>query len=178
MIRFVVLLANFMVLACSSPATNRAIDDLAERFDALESRIEAIESKNAVRELLDRIGNTAYLTPGDSGYSLLETNHGAVAVSFQDISAFASGSRVTLRFGNTTGADFDGISARVEWGAVGDAGVPDVENERNKEVSFTEDFRRSSWTDVRVVLDGTPPASVGFIRVSNLSIESISLTTR
>ncbi|MBU3055800.1 MAG: DUF3251 domain-containing protein [Pseudomonas indica] len=42
-------------------------------------------------------------------------------------------------------------------------------------MSFAETFRSGAWTNVSVVLEGTPPAELGFVRIRNVSHTGIAL---
>jgi hypothetical protein len=117
----------------------------------------------------------AYLTPGSDGYSVVRTDLGPVTVSLIDVQPYANGSRVTLKIGNTTSATINGAKATLEWGNVDAKGLPNNENAKSRDVSFTESLTRGSWTTVRVVLDRVPPAALGFVRVKNILHTGISL---
>ena len=167
----------FTAASCTTPTTNQMPEELHTRVDELEERVDAIETSNKLRSLLESVNDVAYLTPGASGYSLIETNHGLLAVSFEDIAPYANGSRVTLRIGNTTNADYNGATTQVEWGPLDDSGFPDNEKITTKEVLFTDTFDGGSWADIQIVLNATPPSDVGFVRVRQFNVSSISLAS-
>ena len=118
---------------------------------------------------------TAYLTPGSDGFSSLQTELGRITVSLENVEAYANGSRVTLSFGNPMSATLTGAKATVEWGTVDSSGVPDNASTKSKEITFTQAIRPGSWTNIPLVLEGTPPVSLGFVRVKALSHTGISL---
>lgn len=159
------------------PTDDGILEDHNKRIEDLEARVSAVETGNNLRSLFESAAGIAYLTPGESGYSLIETDHGLLAISFRDISPYANGSRVTLRIGNTTNADLTGANAQIEWGPVDDSGTADNTKMSAKEVKFNDTFNGGSWTDIQVVLDATPPSDVGFLRVKEFDVDSISLSS-
>lgn len=106
---------------------------------------------------------------------MIKTDLGPLTVSLEDIKPYANGSRVTLRFGNTTNATLDDASATVEWGTVDKKGSPLNDDAKSKEISFTKSFRPGSWNSVDVILDGVPPINLGFIRIHDVKNKGIHL---
>ena len=81
-------------------------------------------------------GKVAFLTPGDGGYSVLNTDFGTLTVTLVDIKPYAIGSRVVLRFGNPTAATLTDVSASVDWGSVDDKGLANNDSEKIERSSF------------------------------------------
>jgi hypothetical protein len=121
----------------------------------------------------DRI---AYLTPGADGYSVIRSDLGLLTVALKNIAPYANGSRVTLRFGNTTSATINGVKATLEWGSVDEKGHAINATAKSKNVTFNEPLRTGSWTSVAVVLEGVPATNLGFVRVKDLDHTGIRLS--
>ncbi len=129
-------------------------------------------------QLLSDIQRTAFLRPGDTGYSIVDFDLGRLTVQMINVTPFASGTRVVLRFGNASAAGLQGISASVDYGPADEKGFPIAEQARTKEVKFIELFRPGSWTSVSITLDGIQPAQLGYVRVGKVSHTGIQLGGR
>jgi hypothetical protein len=144
-----------------------------------DARLAAIENR------LDRIEKTigqhdaVILKPGQTGYSLLATDLGRVAVAIADVQPYAGGSRVTLDFGNPTSARLTGMKARIEWGATDAHGLPKVGG-NVRSVSFTaaEPLPPGSWRQYKIDLPGVPPAQLGWLRVAGFDSGTVDLLSQ
>ena len=90
-----------------------------DRIKGLEARLDRLEKSIGQHDAVT-------LKPGMTGYSLLATDLGKVAVAIADVQPFANGSRISLDFGNPTSARLTGMKARIEWGANDRRGLPVV----------------------------------------------------
>jgi outer membrane murein-binding lipoprotein Lpp len=147
---------------------NKAVEDLKK--DA-ESQKRDLDWAKFIQDS-ERI---AYLTPGESGYSVIKMDFGTITVNLQDIKAYANGSRVTLKFGNPTSATLTDVSATLDWGTVDDKGAPRNDSEKTREIGFDKSLPAGRWTIVDFVLDGIPPTTLGFVRVHELKNKGIVL---
>lgn len=137
----------------------------------LKSKQDDLELKN----MFDGFKYVAFLTPGDSGYSTIMFDIGVLTVKLEDVKAYANGSKIKIKFGNTLNASINGLKAKFEWGEFDSNGTV-VNNPNNtKDVTFTEELRPGSWTSVSLVLDKVPPTELGFVRIRNVTHEGISL---
>jgi hypothetical protein len=100
---------------------------------------------------------------------------GVLTISLEDISQYANGSKIKLKFGNTLSATISGLKARLEWGSIDGNGTIIDSPLNSKDVSFTEDLKPGAWTSVSVVLDNIQPSELGFVRVKNVANDSILL---
>ena len=154
------------------------IQDLRASISRLQSEMSTIKSKQLELDwanIYDNFKYTAFLKPGDSGYSTISFPMGVLTVSLDDIKQYANGSKVKLRFGNILYSSISGVKAKLEWGSIDSNGTV-IENPNNtKDVSFVEDLKPGSWTSVSVVLDNIQPSELGFIRIKNLTNDSIYL---
>lgn len=140
----------------------------------LETRLRDLEFKDMVRQW----DGTAYLTPGGEGYSAVKFDLGILTVQISNIVPYANGSKVTLKLGNTLSAEINGLKASVDWGQVDKAGMPMNETSKTKSVTFPQSLKPGAWNSVSVILDDTPPAAVGFLRLHNVAHTGINLYVR
>lgn len=117
----------------------------------------------------------AILKPDDSGYSLINTDLGIIAVSLTDIVAYADGSKVKLKIGNTLSTDINGLNGKFSWSKITENGKYDFKSQKTKDVKFTQVLKAGSWTTVTVVLPGVPPSEFGFLKLSEFSHTGIKL---
>jgi hypothetical protein len=170
----------------STPADNSATESrlqaLDAKFVALQGRVEALQKNIAddkQRQDLDKlfvnVEKVGYLTPGTDGYAVVRYDLGALTVQLADVEPYANGSRVILRFGNTLAATVNGLKLSIDWGTVTNQG-PDNLHQKSKEMTFSEQLRSGAWTSVPVVLEGVPPAELGFVRVHDITHTGIVLS--
>ncbi len=145
-----------------------------QKIDEQESKIDDLEIDKWLRDM----NGTAHLRPSNDGYSIIKTSLGAVTVMLTDVKAYANGSRVTLKFGNPTGATLDDVAAKVTWGRVNEKGHVDSKSQKSRKVSFEKSLQAGSWTSTSITLEGIPPAQLGFVRVSDLEHGGIVLSRR
>ncbi len=166
-------------LACVTLAACQAQDpQLRADIDALRSEVDSLKAELAMQSLqrlAASLSGVAFLTPGADGYSTIEMDLGKLTVSLENVQPYANGSRVTLHFGNTLAATINGVKATIEWGPVNQAGMPLNDAVHSKEVTFNEPFQTGRWTSVNVVLEGTPPAELGFVRIRGMTHTGIRL---
>jgi Protein of unknown function (DUF3251) len=151
--------------------TAKAQADVAK----LQQQLAELKQSRQWDEIVKDFDQIAYLTPGAEGYSAIRFDLGVLTVRLADVRPYANGSKVTLRFGNTLSSAITGLIATIEWGTVNDKGVPDNATAKSKEMTFVQTLRGGAWTSIPVVLDGVPPAQLGFVRVSKVSHTGIRL---
>ena len=140
-----------------------------DRLKAIEDRIGKLEQAAASRQAVT-------LKPGASGYGLLESDMGPIAVTIANIEPYAGGSRLTLDFGNPTTARLSGMKARIEWGGNDAEGLP-MTPTNAQSMSFTapEPLPPGSWKQYGVDLPGVPPTQLGWVRVSAFESGTVDL---
>lgn len=172
------ILAWILVLGCDSTADLRTERDLLyARLDSLSARIDSLAMEMRFAKMEDSWNRIAFLKPGTDGYAIVRTEIGNLTMSLEDVTPYANGSRVVLRVGNTTSAVLTGVKATVEWGSVDSTGVPSG-TPHSKEVTLTETLAAGSWNNLRVVLDGLPPADLGYVRVRDITSRGMRLVAR
>lgn len=177
--RTFLLLFAAALTACNYESSKKEdVDKLSKRIDSLELVVSEIQTTLKFNNLVRTFDQIAYLTPGSTGYTTVKSDLGTITVSLEDITSYANGSKVELRFGNTTAATINGFSALLEWGSMDANGYPDNTASKNREVNFSQSLKSGAWTKAKVVLEGIPPADLGYIRVKNLNHTGISLQAR
>lgn len=161
------LIAFLALTGCGNAENEQQLADLKRQVEVLESRMTLLGEENW--------SNYAYMTPGNDGYSIIKSDLTPLTVALADIKPYANGSKVKLTFGNISAARIDGLSARIEWGTVNAQGLPDNENQKQREVTLKESLLPGAWSNSEFVLEGVPPADLGFVRVRNLTHRAISL---
>lgn len=160
----------------SASVTDANLSSANSQIQALEAKVSALEEKISMLDLLNTIEVVAFLTPGDGGYAIAKSDIGYLTVSLEDIQPYANGSKVMLKFGNTTSAIINGLNVKLEWGSVGEDGAPLNEKAKSRVVKFNETMRAGAWTPANVVLEGVPPAELGFVRVREIGHSGIRLS--
>jgi hypothetical protein len=154
------------------------VGSLEEKIVKLEEELASVKTSVRVDSLLRGVDEVAILKPGDDGYSLVKADLGYLTVGMSNIVPYANGSKVTLVFGNLTGATINGLKMKVEWGGVDEAGTPDFLKMKSRETSLSESLLPGAWNKAEIVMEGVPPSQLGFVRVSNLAHRGISLRGR
>ena len=182
MLRVALVLAGCSLLAsCNSSNSSTQSAELITirlELDALKTELAAVKQKQAEHDLdnlLKGFDRVAYMRPGDSGYSTVRYDLGTLTVELADITPYANGSKVRLRFGNPLSSTVNGLKAKIEWGRTDENGSPNNDSAKSKDVTFTESLRPGAWTTVSVVLDGVPPKDLGFVRVKDVAHTGILL---
>lgn len=153
----------------SSTELEGKLADALTRVEGLEGRVNILEGSLSLMDPSSGIERFVILSPSDEGYSVVKTDIGFLTVQLEDIKPYASGSKVTLKFGNPMAATIQGLGAKLEWGPVG------APRSMSRKVSIQENLRSGAWTQVNVVLEGIPPAELGYVRLSELATVGTSL---
>lgn len=160
------------------PKSSQVTEEVAAmraELDSLKRHVDGLREDQRFQVFRDRIREVALLKPGAAGYSIVQTDLGALLVSLEDVRAYANGTRVTLEIGNATSASISGLSARVDWAPADKDGGFDNAAASGKNVNFVAAARPGAWTRYEVVLDGMPPEKLAFIRLSDFKHQSVNL---
>ncbi len=158
-------------------------DTQSQQIDLLKSKVERLErdediTKSIVGDLLVQGNRVASLSIGSTGYRAISHEAGDMVVSLVDVSAFASGSKIKLRFGNASAAKFSGVSAKIEYGPLAENGTLDSDKVNAKIERFSPDFYPGAWVSVEFILEKIKPENLGAIRISQLSHTSMILSSK
>lgn len=172
----------FFVAGCDAPKEKPAfdprVDAVVKRIEVLEKTVAEASQQDEWQKVLRGMEGVAYLTPGSQGFAAIKSNLGILTISMENVVAYANGSRITLSVGNPTAASLEGMKAKIEWGKVDNADIAINASVKSKDVQFVESFRPGSWTKTDVILEGIPPADLGFVRVRDIELSSIKLVMR
>jgi len=167
------LLAVAVTLLGCSPQRDNA--ELEKRVSELEAQVKELKAAKGFDDITKILDQVAYLTPGAQGYSTVRFDLGVLTVQMVDVQPYANGSKITLKFGNTLSSTINGLKATIDWGSVDDKGMPTAQSARSKTITFSETLRSGAWTGVEVILEGTPPADLGYVRVKDITHTGIQL---
>lgn len=161
-------LCLFLLLPALTACNSKADD----RLKAIEYRLDRIE-KSVARH------DAVVLKPGQTGYGILATDFGRIAVAIANVQPYANGSRVTLDFGNPTTARLTGMKAKIEWGATDSKGLPVVGgNVQSTSFVAPEPLPAGSWHQYTVDLPNVPPTNLGWLRVSAFDSGTVDLLSQ
>ncbi|HVJ37199.1 MAG TPA: DUF3251 domain-containing protein [Stenotrophomonas sp.] len=151
------------------------ITAMTQQIQTLHTQVSQLQADQAVNEVLRSSDQIAFLRPGNDGYSLVRSDLGVLTVTLDDVQPYANGSRILLKFGNPLATTIDGLKVKLQWGSVTANDVPDPEAMREKELTFSQSLPAGAWTSLPVVLEGVPPAALGYVRVAQVAHTGISL---
>ena len=171
------VVALFLLASCSSGGNDdprvavleAKVAALQAQVSSLDPQLAALKRQADLNKMFRDWEGVAYLTPGSTGYAVVGMDLGKLTVSLANVAAYANGSKVTLQFGNLTSATIDGLKATVEWGPTDKDGTPNNVEAKSKEFSPTESLLPGAWNTTEIILEGVPPASLGFVRVREVS---------
>lgn len=171
------------VLGGCNQQTN--LSDVEQRISRLESSLSELQKEHAnlkrsveLSELFRSWEGVAYLTPGSTGYAIVQMDLTKLTVGLSNIQPYANGSKVTLQFGNLSSATIDGLKATIEWGPVDKDGTAINKEAKSRDVSFNEALYPGTWNNSEVILEGVPPTALGFVRVKEVSHRAIRMRGR
>ena len=163
-----------MFVGCDSKTSSRldaadkTIQTQAEKIEALEGRVNELESKVVMLDVSKDEYKSVTLDPSDRGFGRLDSSVGTFAVLIAQVSAHADGVRVRLQVGNLTTAAVSGGTFKAKWGPrMPKTGEKDWVKQygswrkslSEKDIPFTEELRPGTWNNVNIVLPGIPQIS-------------------
>jgi hypothetical protein len=117
-------LAVFLCFVTVGCADEQQVAALQKKTDALQSEVKTLKESlsrlsddQSVDKFVRDAKSIAYLTPGETGYSVIESDLGRLTVALDNVQPYANGTRITLRFGNLTSATINGAKATLDWAA-------------------------------------------------------------
>ena len=159
--------------ACDPGARQRveALEgEVARLNQALDEQRKGLEAERKTLQTFMSAADAVTLKPSDQGFDALWHDLGVFAVELPIVTATEKGSRVTLRLGNLTAGAVNNVEAKVEWGTDPDAPPP-----RSERMPLARTVPQGGWSEVALNLEGVPPDRLGFVRLSEVTIGSVSL---
>lgn len=173
-----VMCISLLVLpACSQPTS--AAPDQSETINALNQRVDVLEGEvERLREarLSDRRFSVT-LKPNADGYSTLGADEGMFPMQLIDVKPSGNGSRAVIRIANPTNATILTLSSFLKWGQTNERGDPLEPIKFDGRYTFDGEFAAGKWTDKEIPIPDLPPSKLGYIELSGLMIERVSLPT-
>ncbi|MBN2412458.1 DUF3251 domain-containing protein [candidate division KSB1 bacterium] len=156
------------------------VKKLTQEFETTKIHISKMEM------LINNLSNTdlnnqseneksAFLIPGTRDYTTIKFDLGILTVSILNILPYENGVKVTLQFGNPLSVSIDGLKATIEFGSLDEKGHPVINELILKEVTFNQLLNPGAMTDISFILNDIPYEQFDFLRISNLSHNSIRL---
>jgi len=154
------------------PALSACHSKVDDRLKAMEDRLAKVEQSIGEHQAIT-------LKPGQTGYGLLATDFGRVAVALADVQPYAGGSRIVLDFGNPTTARLSGMTAKVEWGSNDAKGSP-MTPSTVQSLNFVapEPLPAGSWHQYSIDLPGVAPTSLGWVKLSAFDSGQVDLLSQ
>ncbi|WP_313809232.1 hypothetical protein, partial [Sphingobium sp.] len=134
--------------------------------DALKQRIESLEKTVGA---LDR---PAELKLGDTGFSTIRTEYGAITLQWVGAAASGAGSKLTFKIGNPHAAKLNDIE--IYGHPVGTDGK-DIKSE-TLPWKLKGDAPKGSWADLTAIVDDVPPNRIASLRVTGVAVGGIGLS--
>jgi hypothetical protein len=159
--------------ACDPGARQRVAaleGEVARLNQALDEQRKGLEAERRTLQTFMNAADAVTLKPTDQGFDALWHNLGIFAVELPIVTATERGSRVILRLGNMGAGAVNNVEATVEWGTDADAPPP-----RSERMPLARTVPQGGWSEVALDLSGVPPDRLGFVRLSEVTIGSVSL---
>ncbi|MCC7386893.1 MAG: DUF3251 domain-containing protein [Deltaproteobacteria bacterium] len=167
--------------------------------DALQTRVAALEAKNAtLQKQVDNLrASTEFLrafmlapepfetavfkTSDLSGYARVDSTLGPLLISIEDIKPQLDGFRIMLSVGNPSSVTYLGFKIRATWASDAAPPIPmpglGPPPPSYREASFTENLTPGAWHRVRLDLRPATATDIANIRIA-LETNQVSLYKR
>lgn len=170
----VALLAIAIVSAACDPGARQRVTELEEQVaqlrKGLEEQKQGLDTERRTLEAFMNAADAVTLKPSDQGFAALWHDLGVFAIEMPFVTPIQDGSRVTLRIGNMTAGAVNNVEVKVEWG--NDPDAPPVRSERKPLLRVVP---QGGWAQTTLDLGGVVPEHLGFVRLSEVKIGSVSL---
>ena len=185
--RWTLILLTMPLAACAQGATSNSalqgklngalknITSMEAQIVALRQDVAELKSQATWSNFAAEMSGIAYLTPANSGYSVIKIDQGDISIALVNVQPYANGSRITLQFGNPLAATLTGVTMTLQWGETDAKGTPDNADEKSRDVQLLKPLGAGSWTQESFVLDSIPASKLGFVRVTNFSHHGMTL---
>ncbi len=151
------------------------LEKLSTQIDSLQKRVMALESGEAT------------VSSEKEGYDIARTKFGPFTVAVGNATPYLDGYKVTLRVGNLTNANFNGVKLNIAWG------IPRLFETLNdhsfkewakwdrllkkKEFAVTTTLESGAYTDIEVNLTPAKPEEIKSFKVS-FELDQLELRVR
>lgn len=164
------LLPLFLCASCSGASS---ADTSSAEITALRSDLNTLRAELTQRTYDPQ--TTAWLTPTEKGFALINTGIGPIAFAVEDIQPKGDGSELTLKIGNLSGATILSLKFHAEWGSIGNNDMFVDGSSRDGDKEVTSSLLPGAWNTVTLAFAGVPPAKLGRVEISKPEVTNISL---
>jgi len=120
------------------------------------------------------------------GYSRIDSPTGTLFVSVEEVKPYADGSRIMLNIGNPSTATYRGFKMHVRWGPRFDGDKQTAAGAymqwrnglREGDFAFRETLPAGRWARATLTLSPGKPESLGYMEISGLETDELSLLDR
>jgi Protein of unknown function (DUF3251) len=144
--------------------------EVTQLKQVLNEQRQGLDTERQTLQAFMNAADAVTLKPTDQGFDALWHDLGVFAVELPFVTATEKGSRVTVRLGNLTAGAVNNVEAKVEWGTDPNAPPP-----RSERMFLVRIVPQGGWAETSLDLDGVPPDRLGFVRLSEVRIGSVSL---
>lgn len=161
----------FGLSSCSNQAPQDREPEIQRyEYDALAARVEDLEKAQPTPRDMD-------LKLGDSGFTIVDSDYGALTIQLIAVKPEGAGSRATLRIGNPLNTTITDPNLFAAWGKVNAKGQAQG-SEGYKTFVLSGDIPAGSWVSKSIVIDGMKPADLGYVRALSVSGGTIGLAVK
>jgi hypothetical protein len=149
--------------------------DYTAEIAAVRKDVEKLRQESEINWMVlreDAPRRVVELDPAKKDYSRLDASSGFFLVSCRNVQPYLDGFKVTIRIGNPLNCSFDGFEVGTEWGPRYQGALKDGaayatwrSAVRLQVFSFPDSLTKGHWNDVDLILAGTKPGDLGYIKV-------------
>jgi hypothetical protein len=168
--------------------TGRELTQLEAQIGELKAEVSAqatsIRLLKLAQQQMKRLNSTATFDVTDERFQQVDSSYQAFLISVHDVKPYGDGTRLTIKVGNVTAADFSGVTLSLKYGRrapENEDGTVDLEEiskpfyaAKDKEHRLLERVRAASWNPTTVTLPGIKPDELGYVTIG-LTTDQVSL---
>ncbi|MFZ5988081.1 MAG: hypothetical protein ACOYWZ_13285 [Bacillota bacterium] len=165
---------------------------LQQQNDSLKQELEELQQETeANTEALFRFGKDiaileryeyVYFDPSSlDKFNSIDTDCGRFFISLADVQPFLDGYKLIFKIGNPYSIEYGRFTFKIKWGRSSPDPFPAKIYEewnnslREKEESFVSRLKPGFWNKIEVILPNTKADEMGYLKISEMHIETISL---
>lgn len=143
-------------------------DEILDGVNLLSGKVNEIE-KRQNRDQLQNLSKThAYLHVGQPDASFVDSGLGVLSFSLMNVSAYAAGSKITLRVGNPLAVDVNQIAMTLTYAEIS-PDSNDYSNKKVKKVVLNNNFKSGKFTTCEIVLEDILPSRLQMIMLHEVN---------
>ncbi len=154
--------------------TDKVAAKIDLKADMLSKQVASSIKRLHKLELAEKDGSAYMAVSEFKRFSPILTPIGTVVLSVRGIKPLANGSQVRLAIGNPLATDIVNGHFSIAYGETDSAEMPTGIVHRASQ-KLSQSIEAGHWSVVTLVLQGVPPAKLGYIQVSGFSTDTVSL---